>query len=111
MAEALLDRDDLGDLHWVCVRRGPNEDWMERALLALDRGWEPERVVSYTQFSESTWWGEESHHWQAKIDAFSGLDHGSDGRRARIIDAGLMVFGALRERASTREHRERVFGL
>lgn len=111
VAEALLDRGGLAELHWVCVRRGPSKNWMERALLAVDRGWEPEQVVSSTQFSESTWWGEESHHWQAKIDAFSELDRGDDGRRARIIDAGLKVFSELRDRAAKREHHERVFGL
>ena len=41
MAEALLNRADLDDLHLLCLRRGPSEPWMERALLALDRGWEP----------------------------------------------------------------------
>ena len=48
MAEALLDRSDLKDIHWVCLRRGPSEPWMERALLALDRGWAPESIVGAT---------------------------------------------------------------
>ena len=111
VAEALLDRADLDDLHWVCLRRGPSEPWMERALLVLDRGWEPERIVSTTRFSESSWSGEESHHWQATVDAFSELERRDDEHRGTLIDAGVRVFGDLRDRASDREREERVFGL
>ena len=35
-AEALLDRADLDDLHWLGLRCGPSELWMKRALIALD---------------------------------------------------------------------------
>ncbi len=110
-AEALLDRADLDELQWVCLRRGPSEDWMERALLALDRGWDLEKIVGTTSFSESSWWGEESHHWQKTVDAFSQLDRGDDQRRGAIIDAGVQVFSDLRDRAAARERDERVFGL
>ena len=110
-AEALLDRDDLDELHWVCLRRGPSEAWMERAMLALDRGWEPERIVSATRFAENFWWGEESHHWQAAVDAFSELEFRDDSRRREIIHAGLEYFGGLRDRAAEREHQGRVFGI
>ena len=111
VAEGLLDRADLDDLHWVGLRRGPSEVWMERALLALDRGWEPERIVGATMFSESGWSGEESHHWQAAVDAFSELDRRDDVRRGAIIDAGVNAFSDLSDRAARREREERVFGL
>ena len=111
VAEALLDRADLDDIHWVCLRRGPSEAWMERALLALDRGWEPERIVGPTRFSESVWSGEESHHWQATVDAFSELERRDDVRRGTIIDAGVNAFSDLRDRAAKREREKRVFGL
>ena len=111
VAEALLDRADLDDIHWVCLRRGPSEPWMERALLALDRGWEPERIVGATMFSESAWSGEESHHWQASLDAFSELERTDDVRRGELIDAGVKVFSDLRDRAVEREREKRVFGL
>jgi hypothetical protein len=111
VAEALLDRDDLADLHWVCLRRGPSEPWMARALLALDRGWEPERIVGPTMFSENAWSGEESQHWQATVDAFSELERGDDERRSALIDAGVKAFQDLRDRAAGREREERVFGL
>ena len=111
VAEALLDRSDLEDIHWVCLRSGPSEAWMDRALVALDRGWEPERIVSATMFSAGTWWGEESQHWQATVDAFLDLERRDDARRGAIIDAGVKVFGDLRDRAAEREREERVFGL
>ena len=110
-AEALLDRSDLKDIHSVCLRRGPSETWMERALLALDHGWEPKSIVGATMFSESTWSGEESHHWQEAVDVFSKLDRRDDERRGEIIDAGVKVFSDLRDRAAEREREERVFGL
>ena len=110
-AEALLDRSDLKDIHSVCLRRGPSETWMERALLALDHGWEPKSIVGATMFSESTWSGEESQHWQEAVDVFSKLDRRDDERRGEIIDAGVKVFSDLRDRAAEREREERVFGL
>ena len=111
LAEALLDREDLDDLHWTSLRRGPSEDWMGRALVAFERGWEPERIVSAAVFSEDAWAGEESHHWQSMVDAFLQIERGDDERRSTIIDAGVKVFSEMRDRAATREHEERVFGL
>ena len=110
-AKALLDRSDLKDIHLVCLRRGPSEPWMERALLALGRGWRPEAIVGATMSSVSIWSGEESHHWQKRVDAFSKLDRMDDERRGEIIDAGVTFFSDLRDRAAESEREERVFGL
>ena len=111
VAAALLDRADLEEIHWVCLRRGPSESWMERALLAFDRGWQPERIVGATRFSQSAWSGEESHQWQASVDAFAALERRDDIRRGTLIDAGVRVFSDLRDRAEDAERDERVFGL
>ncbi len=110
-AKGLLDRSDLKDIHWICLRRGPSEPWMERALVALDRGWTTESIVAATRFSENTWMGEESHHWNKVVDAYSHLDRRDDKRRGIIIDAGVKFFSNLRDRAADREREERVFGL
>ena len=111
---ALFDRPKLDQLHGVALRGGPSESWMVRALLALDRGWDPERIVAETQFAESGWSGEESQHWQRKVDAFARLRQEAavpqDARRARIITAGIAYFERLRAAAAQREHRERIFG-
>ncbi|MCY4528783.1 MAG: hypothetical protein OXD46_07145 [Chloroflexi bacterium] len=109
--EALLDRSDLKDIHWVSLRRGPSEPWMERALFALNRGWRPEAIVGATTSSESLWSGEDSHHWQEKVDAYSNLDHKNDNRRGEIIDAGMRIFSNFRDRAAESEREERIFGL
>ena len=110
-AKALLDRSDLKEIHWVCLRRGPSETWMERALMALDRGWNAESIAAATEFSESTWMGEESQHWNKIVDAYSKLERLGDERRSSIIDAGVKFFSNLRDRAADRERKERVFGL
>ena len=85
---------------------------MERAVLALERGWDPDRIVGPTMFSEGGWSGEESAHWQSKLDRFEELRANGDGdvRRESIIDAGILMFSDLRDRASAREREERVFG-
>ena len=49
-AKTLLDRSDLKDIHRVCLRRGPSESWMERALVALERGWTAESIVAATEY-------------------------------------------------------------
>ena len=111
---ALFDRPELEWLHSVALRGGPSEVWMDRALLALDRGWDPRHIVGETYFSESGWSGEESKHWQRKVDAFARLRNETaeraDPRRERIIAAGIACFERERDAASKREHRERVLG-
>ena len=114
VAVALFDRPDLDRLHGEALRGGPSEAWMDRALLALDRGWDPKHIVAETTFSESGRSGEESQHWQRKIDAFTrlrpetALPH--DARRERIVTAGIACFEEMRDEAAGRERRERVFG-
>lgn len=111
-ADALLKRADLEELHWTVLRDGPSEAWMDRALMAVDRGWAPERIVAYTAFSENVWSGDESAHWQAKVDAFESLrqDGPAGSPRARLIAAGIDQFERQRDVAAEKERRERIFG-
>ncbi len=113
VAGALFERTDLKDLQWVALRDGPNEAWMARALMALGQGWEPAQIVANTIFAERVWSGDESRHWQAKIDAFESLREGNqldDAHRERIVVAGIEYFEKRREAAAEEERRERVFG-
>ena len=113
-AAALFDRPDIKDLHEAALRKGPSEAWMERALLALDRGWDPKHIVYLTRFSDKVWTGEESTVWQGKIDEFRSLRREtaqpSTDPRERIIAAGIAYFEQMRDEAAKRERRERVFG-
>ena len=115
VAQVLFERSDLADLHRAGLSGGPNRAWMSRALLALDRGWSPERIVEMTLHSDRGWSGPESEHWQRKIEAFEDLrhrlmGHPDDPRRERIIAAGVAFFEPMRDDAKRRERRERVFG-
>ena len=115
VAALLLERSDLADLYRAVLSGGPNEAWMSRALLVLDRGWGPERIVEMTIHSDRGWSGPESQHWERKIEAFEDLRHRrmghlDDPRRERIIAAGIALFEPMRDDANKREHRERVFG-
>lgn len=105
----LLDRADLADVHWLALRDGPNESWMQRALCALDQGWQPERVVAQVRFADNGW-GEESQHSQKTIDAFESL-RGDEPGRASIVQAGIRMFTQLRDEANETEYKERVFGI
>lgn len=113
VAGVLFERTDLKDLQWVALRDGPDEAWMARALMALERGWEPAQIVANTMFAERVWSGEESRHWQSKIDAFESLRESNqldDAARERIIVAGIEYFEKRRDAAAEEERRERVFG-
>ena len=60
-----------------------------------------------------SWWGDESRHWQEKVEAFEALrteSGASDPRRERIIAAGVARYSALRDRAARGEQQERIFG-
>ncbi len=115
VAAVLFDRSDLAELHRAALSGGPNEAWMSRALLALDRGWSPERILEMTIHFDRGWSGPESQHWERKIEAFEDLRHGhlghpDDPRRERIVAAGIALFEPMRDAAKRRERRERVFG-
>ena len=114
VAVALFDRADIEDVHCAALTQGPSEAWMDRALLATDRGWQANEIVGLTLFSENGGWGEESQIMQAKIDDFACLRRDTEQpdveRRERIIAAGLAYFEPKRDEAAARERRERVFG-
>ena len=112
IAMVLLGREELKELHWAALRDGPSEAWMERALAALERGWEPKRIVASMTGGTSSWEGEASLHWQSKIDAFANLRHGppADESRETIISAGIEFFTKQRDTAAEGERQERVLG-
>ena len=87
---------------------------MERALLALDHGWEPERIVYPTRPNSLSWNGDLSDVWQGKIDDFKRLrvDAGrvDAERRERVISAGVAYFERLRDEEADRERTRRVYG-
>ena len=112
IAMVLLGREELKELHWAALRDGPSEAWMERALAALERGWEPKRIVASMTGGTSSWEGKASLHWQSKIDAFANLRHDppADESRETIIAAGIEFFTKKRDTAAAGEQQERVFG-
>ena len=91
-----------------------DEAWMERALIARDHGWEPERIVDARLMPSGVFWGNASTHWQGEIEAFERLRSAPDQRdaerRGRIADAGVAFCAARRDDDLRREREERVHG-
>ena len=91
------------------------EAWMERALIAMDHGWEPERIVGAMLMPSAVHWGYGSAHWQGELGAFERLrpapGQPDADRRARIAEAGVAFCESLRDEALRSEREERVHGL
>jgi len=110
---ALFKRQDLSRFHSLALKDGPSEPWIRIAIKAVELGWEPAHVVAAAGSLLETWWGDESAHWQQKIDAFEALRNSSDEAvptRARIIHAAVELYSQRRDRALEEERRERIFG-
>ena len=111
---ALFARADLESLHGAALRGGPSEAWMNRALLALDHGWEPERIVPSLLSFGPTWVDGEHTIWEQKIADLESLRR-EDGEpdaegRELIIAAGITILEEVRDKAVKRERRRRVLG-
>ena len=113
-ARALFDRRGLRRLHRRGLVGEPSASWIERALVAIDHGWSAEKVVASSLPSHGVWWGEDSTHWQKRVDAFEGLREYAadtdDPRVEGIIDAGVNHFGRLRDSALPEERQRHVLG-
>ena len=114
VVSALFDREDLRDVHDAALRDGPSKAWMDRALLALGRGWTSEEVVQALWSSDVVWTAGGSH-WQAKIDGLAGLraagsSSSTNAQRESIIAAGIALFEKLRDEEIEEERRHRTFG-
>ena len=111
---ALFEKPDIEHLHDAVLRGGPSEDWMERALIALDHGWDPGRIVFSTRPGSLSWSGNLSDVWRGRINDFERLrietDHVDAQRRERIISAGVAYYERLRDEAAAEEHTRRVYG-
>lgn len=113
-AAALFDSPECGKLHHLALQGDIGAEWMERALLALDRGWTPQSVVDAQRGSIESWAGSESEHRRQLIEAFKHLrpapGQPNADRRTRIAEVGVAIYAAQRDDALRREREERVHG-
>lgn len=111
-ARALLERSDLEGAHAAALTGDPDEGWMERALLAVDRGWSPERIASTTLLYRPR--DSHSAYWKAMVRRCEELIPASDSRdaarRKRIAEALVAISEEQRDDARRREREERVHG-
>ena len=111
-ARALLERSDLEGAHAAALTGDPDEGWMERARLAMDRGWSPERIASTTLLYRPR--DSHSAYWKAMVrrceDLVPAADSRDAARRKRIAEALVAISEEQRDDALRREREERVHG-
>lgn len=76
-------------------------------------GWDPENIVRAILFHSGIWsgWdGQESDHWQAKLEYFSMLAKNRDLDVSAVGQAGCELTQDLQEAACSREIAEDVYG-
>ncbi len=110
----LLDRPDMERFHLVPLFGNPDErNWIERATLALDRGYSPESIalaVHGVGVFTITWSGDESKLWDEWMQRFAVLQSHQDERIRYIGEIGQNRMTANRARASEEERLEAIYG-
>jgi hypothetical protein len=106
----LVKRGSLADYHLNPLRGKITEAWTEKALIALEAGYEPEQIAE-AAFGESFFWsGDASTLWRTWVDEFESLNKHDEPRLRSIADAGLRL---ARERAHSSvayERKQAVYG-
>lgn len=85
-AGALLDRPECQRLHGLILQVSIGPQWIERALMAMDHGLQPERIA--LMYQPAIRIDSRIADWQATLDAFASLlstPDQSDAERGRSI--------------------------
>ena len=111
----LLSDERLRQFHLVPLSGHPEGIWVEKAKLALDKGYSIEEIAHavhapYRYFS-IRWNGNESDMWADWVERFDRLCSHEDERVRRIGELGKANAKASREEALKRERKEAVYGI
>ena len=100
-AAALLDRPECSGLHHLALAGNISAEWMERALLAMERGWNPESIVQAQHGGVWALVGTPIQHYQRRIDELEALRPGPSQRKAdrrlQIVEVGIAFYQARRD--------------
>lgn len=108
--EEFLRSEELGPAHLWPLEGKPAGSWAEKAKLALEAGFAPERVARASYSGTRQWAGNESDMWRDWADRFRALmSHAHSGVR-EVARAGIEYAEQRRERALATERLQAVYG-
>ena len=107
----LLDAEELSSFHLAPLAGKPdNKGWRAKALLALDRGIETDKIARATLGTSHGWSGLESEMWAGWRRSFQALLDDVDRRISRIGERGAELVKEDESRALARERYKAVHG-
>lgn len=108
--EEFLRSGELRPAHLWPLEGKPADSWAEKARLALEAGFAPERVARASYCGTRRWAGNESDMWQDWADRFRALlSHAHEGVRD-VACAGIEYAEQRREQALAAERLQAVYG-
>lgn len=105
-----LNRKDLAKIHLAPLKGHPQENWIKKAVLALNAGYAPDQVAATAFSLNMSWSGDESEMWQGWIDEFDQFSHHTDVRIQRVIEVGKSIALKNQQDAAAREGRDAIYG-
>gem|GEM_PF-556156 len=109
--QQLLCLEELSRYHLAPLEGPPEQDWPEKALVAIDSGYTPEEIARATLPLSWSWSGKESEMWDQWTRKFEGLLEHTDSRIVRIGQLGAETTKSSRDRAIETEWNEDVYGI
>ena len=107
----LLASTGLANLHLTPLAGKPNNEWAEKAVLALDAGYTVDQIVEATQSLGWVWAGNDSDMWAEWRHAFETLlNNEIDPRIVSIGQRGAQIMLKREQEAKKREQQEAVDG-
>ncbi|MCK4598865.1 hypothetical protein KAU37_03430 [Candidatus Bipolaricaulota bacterium] len=111
--EVLLTTPSLELFHLIPLGRKPDLAWREKATLALQHGYPPDRIARATFHlgKGRSWCGKESNMWQEWVDAFTVFCSDPDEGIREVAETGKAYATAEFDRAREQERRESIYGI
>ena len=107
----LIGINELSCYHLSPLEGPPEEDWYEKALVALDAGYSPDEIARATLPSGWSWTGRISNMWSDWNRMFVKLQEHPDARISRIGIIGAQITGEWRDRSIEEERIEDIRGI
>ena len=107
----LLDLEELSRYHLAPLEGLSGQDWPEKALMALDAGYGPDKIVVASLPRSWSWSGNESRLWDQWNCKFEKLLDHPDPRITRIGQLGTEISKARWDHAIEQERHEDIYGI